>query len=56
MSGIHHVTAISGNAGRNLNFYTRTLGLRFVKKTVNFDDPATYHLYYGDEVGHPARS
>ena len=37
MSGIHHVTAISGNAGRNLNFYTRTLGLRFVKKTVNFD-------------------
>lgn len=53
MSGIHHVTAISGNAGRNLNFYTRTLGLRFVKKTVNFDDPATYHLYYGDEVGHP---
>jgi glyoxalase family protein len=53
MSGIHHVTAISGNAGRNLNFYTRTLGLRFVKKTVNFDDPATYHLYCGDEVGHP---
>jgi glyoxalase family protein len=53
MSGIHHVTAISGKAARNLDFYTRTLGLRFVKKTVNFDDPGTYHLYYGDEVGHP---
>jgi glyoxalase family protein len=53
ISGIHHVTAISGKAARNLDFYTRTLGLRFVKKTVNFDDPGTYHLYYGDEVGHP---
>jgi glyoxalase family protein len=53
MSGIHHVTAISGKAARNLDFYTRALGLRFVKKTVNFDDPGTYHLYYGDEVGHP---
>jgi glyoxalase family protein len=53
MSGIHHVTAISGKAARNLDFYTRTLGLRFVKKTVNFDDPGTYHLYYGDEIGHP---
>ena len=53
MSGIHHVTAISGKAARNLDFYTRTLGVRFVKKTVNFDDPGTYHLYYGDEVGHP---
>ena len=53
MSGIHHVTAISGNAGRNVGFYTRTLGLRLVKKTVNFDDPGTYHLYYGDEAGHP---
>jgi glyoxalase family protein len=53
MSGIHHVTAISGNATGNLDFYTRILGLRFVKKTVNFDDPGTYHLYYGDEVGHP---
>lgn len=53
MSGIHHVTAIAGNALRNLDFYTRTLGLRFVKKTVNFDDPGTYHFYYGDEVGHP---
>ena len=53
MSGIHHVTAISGKAARNRNFYTRTLGLRLVRKTVNFDDPGTYHLYYGDEVGHP---
>jgi glyoxalase family protein len=53
MSGIHHVTAISGKAARNLDFYTRTLGLRLVKKTVNFDDPGTYHLYYGDELGKP---
>ncbi len=53
MSGIHHVTAISGTASRNVDFYTRTLGLRLVKKTVNFDDPGTYHLYYGDEQGTP---
>ena len=53
MSGIHHVTAISGRADRNLDFYTRVLGLRLVKKTVNFDDPGTYHLYYGDEAGAP---
>jgi glyoxalase family protein len=52
MSGIHHVTAISGKAARNLDYYTHVLGLRFVKKTVNFDDPATYHLYYGDAEGH----
>jgi glyoxalase family protein len=51
--GIHHVTAIAGNALRNFDFYTRTLGLRFVKKTVNFDDPGTYHFYYGDEAGAP---
>jgi len=51
--GIHHVTAIAGNALRNFDFYTRTLGLRFVKKTVNFDDPGTYHFYYGDEAGSP---
>lgn len=51
--GIHHVTAIAGNARRNLDFYTGTLGLRLVKKTVNFDDPGTYHLYYGDEAGRP---
>jgi glyoxalase family protein len=53
MSGIHHVTAIAGKASRNVDFYTRTLGLRLVKKTVNFDDPGTYHLYYGDEQGKP---
>jgi glyoxalase family protein len=53
MSGIHHVTAISGNAERNLEFYKHVIGLRFVKKTVNFDDPGTYHLYYGDRLGHP---
>jgi glyoxalase family protein len=53
MAGIHHVTAISGRASKNVDFYTRTLGLRLVKKTVNFDDPGTYHLYYGDEQGKP---
>jgi len=53
MSGIHHVTAIAGSVVPNLDFYTHILGLRFVKKTVNFDDPATYHLYYGDRIGHP---
>jgi glyoxalase family protein len=51
--GIHHVTAIARDARRNLDFYTRTLGLRLVKKTVNFDDPGTYHLYYADETGRP---
>ncbi|MEP9376293.1 ring-cleaving dioxygenase [Aquabacter sp. CN5-332] len=51
--GIHHVTAISGPARRNVEFYLDTLGLRLVKKTVNFDDPGTYHLYYGDEAGQP---
>jgi glyoxalase family protein len=53
ISGIHHVTAISSDAQRTLDFYTELLGLRLVKKTVNFDDPGTYHLYFGDEVGHP---
>ncbi|MDQ0512030.1 ring-cleaving dioxygenase [Ancylobacter amanitiformis] len=52
-NGIHHVTAIAGNARRNVEFYTRALGLRLVKKTVNFDDPGTYHFYYGDEAGAP---
>ena len=51
--GLHHVTAFSGPAGRNLDFYTRGLGLRLVKRTVNFDDPGTYHLYYGDAAGRP---
>src|SRR3954465_7606487 len=53
MSGLHHVTAIAGHPIRNFRFYTRDLGLRFVKKTVNFDDPGTYHFYYGDETGRP---
>jgi glyoxalase family protein len=52
-AGIHHVTAISGGPQRNVNFYAGALGLRLVKKTVNFDDPETYHLYYGDGAGSP---
>src|ERR687898_446178 len=51
--GIHHVTAISGEPQRNVEFYVGLLGLRLVKKTVNFDDPGTYHLYYGDGAGSP---
>jgi catechol 2,3-dioxygenase-like lactoylglutathione lyase family enzyme len=51
--GIHHVTAIAGDPQKNIDFYTGVLGLRLVKVTVNFDDPATYHLYYGDGQGHP---
>lgn len=51
--GIHHITAIASDAKRNYDFYTRVLGLRMVKKTVNFDDPQTYHFYFGDEVGSP---
>jgi catechol 2,3-dioxygenase-like lactoylglutathione lyase family enzyme len=51
--GIHHITAIAGDPQRNLDFYGGTLGLRLVKLTVNFDDPATYHFYYGDELGRP---
>lgn len=51
--GLHHVTAIAGNAGRNYRFYTEVLGLRLVKKTVNFDDPGTYHFYYGNREGEP---
>jgi glyoxalase family protein len=50
---LHHVTAIAGNPQRNLDFYTEVLGLRFVKKTVNFDDPGTYHFYFGDDAGTP---
>lgn len=52
-SGLHHVTAIGGNPQQNVDFYLRTLGLRLVKTTVNFDDPGTYHLYYGDDSGRP---
>src|SRR5687767_12494535 len=51
--GIHHITAIAGDAQRNYDFYTKVLGVRLVKKTVNFDDPGTYHFYFGDEVGTP---
>src|SRR5579872_1019366 len=53
IKGIHHITAIAGNARRNLDFYTRVLGLRMVKRTVNFDDPGTYHFYYGNQTGAP---
>jgi len=53
ISGLHHITAIAGDAKRNHYFYTHVLGLRLVKKTVNFDDPYTYHFYYGDQVGTP---
>jgi glyoxalase family protein len=51
--GLHHVTAIAGDPRRNAEFYSRHLGLRLIKKTVNFDDPGTYHLYYGDASGSP---
>ena len=51
--GLHHITGIAGNAKRNLDFYTKVLGQRFVKKTVNFDDPGTYHFYFGNETGTP---
>lgn len=50
-TGLHHVTALATDPQRNLDFYVEALGLRLVKKTVNFDDPGTYHLYYGDEAG-----
>ncbi len=53
LEGLHHVTAITADAPRNVDFYARLLGLRFVKKTVNFDQPQAYHLYYGDERGRP---
>jgi len=51
--GIHHITAIAGDAKRNFDFYTKVLGLRFIKRTVNFDDPQTYHFYFGNEEGSP---
>jgi glyoxalase family protein len=53
LHGIHHLTAIASNPAANAAFYTDVLGLRLVKKTVNFDDPSTYHLYYGDDAGTP---
>ena len=52
-AGIHHVTGIASDPQRNLDFYAGILGLRLVKRTVNFDDPTTYHFYFGDEQGHP---
>ena len=53
LEGIHHITAITGDAPRNVDFYARVLGLRMVKKTVNQDDPSVYHLFYADEHGSP---
>jgi glyoxalase family protein len=53
LDGVHHVTAITGDAPRNLDFYVRVMGMRLVKKTVNQDDPSVYHLFYGDEEGSP---
>src|ERR1700685_1405791 len=53
IAGIHHVTAITADAQKNVDFYCGILGLRLVKLTVNFDDPGSYHLYYGDELGRP---
>ena len=54
--GLHHVTAITANPQENIDFYCGVLGLRLVKLTVNFDDPTSYHLYYGDERGSPGPS
>ena len=51
--GLHHVTAVASTPQRNLDFYTQILGLRFVKRTVNFDDPGSYHFYFGDDAGSP---
>src|SRR5690554_5662257 len=53
ISGIHHITAIVGDPQENVDFYAGVLGLRLVKKTINFDDPDTYHLYFGDETAKP---
>lgn len=53
ITGLHHVTAIASDPQRNIDFYAGLLGLRMVKRTVNFDDPSAYHLYYGDEAGSP---
>ena len=53
IQGIHHITLVCSDAQRTVNFYVGVLGLRLVKKTVNFDDPGAYHLYFGDEIGRP---
>jgi len=56
IKGLHHITAVSGPPKQNYEFYTRVLGLRFTKKTINFDDPGTYHLYYGNYEATPGSS
>ena len=53
ITGLHHITLVCSDAQQTLDFYTRVLGLRFIKKTINFDDPGAYHLYFGDEAGSP---
>src|SRR5436853_1628236 len=53
LRGIHHITAIASDPQANVDFYTGVLGFRFAKRTVTFDDPSTYHLYYGDKTGRP---
>ena len=53
IKGLHHITLVSSNAQRTVDFYTQVLGQRLVKKTVNFDDPGSYHLYFGDSTGRP---
>jgi glyoxalase family protein len=53
LDGIHHITCITGDAPRNVEFYTETMGLRMVKKSVNQDDSTGYHLFYADQLGSP---
>jgi glyoxalase family protein len=53
ITGLHHITIVCESAPRTVDFYTRVLGLRLVKQTVNFDDPSSYHLYFGDQTGAP---
>lgn len=53
VTGLHHVTAVARDPARNVDFYTRVLGLHLIKRTVNFDNPGVYHLYYGDTIGRP---
>ena len=53
IQGLHHITVLAGDPQRNYDFYSRIIGLRFVKKTVNFDAPDVYHFYFGDERGTP---
>src|SRR5262245_16293122 len=53
IQGLHHISIVSADAQRTVDFYTQVLGLRLVKQTVNFDDPGSYHLYFGDEIGRP---